>query len=468
MANLDYNPTKTLNRFHMSDKLARFVVGPLGSGKSFAMIMELLRRATEQAPDHSGIRPTKFAIIRNVMDQLRKTCLADVRALFDEAGILTYKVYEHTVYVEYPLEDDTIVKSEWQLTPIDSVEDTRKLLSLQLTGAWASEFRELDYRIIAAVLGRVGRYPPKARVKPTWEGLIAESNPFSEGSDWFENLALNLPKDWDYFKQPGGLSAGAENRSNLPTRYYERLVEGNGEEWVKVHVHGEYGDDLSGQAIFGRAFSRADNLMEDLVVNPQLPLMLAQDLGRTPTTLICQVDTRGRLLVFEEVLSEDMGLHQYITEKLTPLLHQERYSTTSRFVVMDPAGMTKSQLREETARDAFMNHGYSCHPATTNNVDARLRAVESLLLQNRGDTRALLIDPAYCPMLVRAMQHDYKYRRKKTGDLEETPSKTHPASDLADCLQYACLAVASDLPGRHAQSRTPRHQPVRISAAAWT
>lgn len=470
-----YTPPPTLVKFHWSKKLARFVVGPLGSGKSHAMIMELLRRSTEQAPDSNGIRPTRFAIIRNTLQQIRQTCLADIRQLFEEAGIINYKVYESTVYVQFDLADGTRVKSEWLLMPIDSTEDTRRLLSLQLTGAWASEFRELRYETVAAVLGRVGRYPSPARVKPTWQGLICESNPFSEGSDWFHNLEMNLPDDWDYWRQPGGLEPDAENTGNLPDRYYERLIQGNDEEWVKVHVHGQYGDDLSGQAVWKKAFDFDYHTATGLKVNPHLPLIIGQDLGRTPTSIIGQMSPMGQLLVFKEITSEDMGLHQFITSLLKPTMFKPPYSEAAHaFVVFDPAGMAKTQMSEESAYDVFKNHQVDAHPANTNDLDARLRAVEGLFMQNRGGKPAILIDRGGCPQLIKAIRHEYRYKRRKTGDIEDKPNKTHPWSDLADALQYLCLAVNANIPARIQRKSAARARRMsqqntrRISAAGWT
>lgn len=465
-----YSPTITLNKFHRSDKVARFIIGPLGSGKSFAMIMELLRRAVTQEPDSHNIRPTRFAIIRNTSAQIRDTCLADIQALFKEAGIMTYRVSDSRITMAFFLGDGTKVESDWLLIPIERREDTRKLLSLQLTGAWASEFRELDYSIIAAVMGRIGRYPSRARITPTWRGLIAESNPFSEGSDWYKNLVMELPEDWDFWQQPGGLSEDAENIANLDGDYYARLMNGTDEEWQKVHVHGQFGDDLSGQAVWGRAFNYKYHTKSGLQTNPELPLMVAMDLGRTPTALITQIDNFGRLLVIKEITSVDMGLHTFMGQLLIPTLAEDQFRTSSRYIVADPAGRQKSQISEESAFDVFRSHGFTAHPATTNDISPRLRAVESLLLQNRGDGAALVMDKDNCPQLIAACRHNYKYARKKTGVLDDKPEKLHPWSDLADALQYASLAVSANLPGRVSMYNTSRSKDAkpRVGARGWT
>src|SRR5215813_1713624 len=56
-----------------SDAFVRCIVGPIGSGKTSACIIELLRRASQQAPGPDGIRHTRFVVIRNSYPQLRDT-----------------------------------------------------------------------------------------------------------------------------------------------------------------------------------------------------------------------------------------------------------------------------------------------------------------------------------------------------------------------------------------------------------
>lgn len=464
---LDYTPPPTLHDFMLDPAFARFVIGPLGSGKSFACIMELFRRAVEQEPDVKGVRPTRFAIIRNTLQQIKQTCLSDIRSYLED--LADFKVSDSTIYFNFPLPDGTRVASEWLLMPIDTQEDTRRLLSLQLTGVWASEFRELEYSIVAAALGRVGRYPSVARVAPTWQGLIAESNPFSEGSDWYENLYLELPRNWSFYRQPGGLSKHPEYVSpQVSEEYYQRLMEGHNEEWINVHVHAEFGDDLSGQPVYKRSFDKDRHVVEGLKVNPNLPLMIEVDLGRTPTALISQINAQGSLMFLEEIVGEDIGLTGFLDTMLRPKLLERPYLGLSVFCTIDPAGRAKSQLSEDSALDIFEQGGFQVECAITNSLDTRLRTSERLLYENRGSDPAIQIDPAGCPMLIKALTYEYKFKRRKTGDIEDKPNKNHPWSDLGDCFQYGCLGLQSNLTGKIIARNTSRIKPPEFTAAAWT
>src|SRR5262245_24400391 len=312
------------------------------------------------------------------------------------------------------------------------------------------------------------------RVRPTWRGIIGESNPFSDGSDWHEHLELALPGRWGFWRQPGGLDPDAENRENLDEDYYERLCEGNDEEWIKVHVHAKNGDDLGGQAVFRKAFSEKMHVAhEPLQVNRMRPLIIAMDLGRTPCALLCQSDAFERLAVLAEITSSDRGLWQFISDLLMPVLVSARFTGMGMFVVFDPAGMAKSQLREENAVDIFRHFNLTSLPASTNVLDIRLKAVEGLMVGPlRGGNPGLVVDGPNCPQLIAALKHHYRYRRKKaTGEIEDLPEKKHPWSDLADALGYAALSVQLDLGGRWMrlqQMLSAPPAPPPFSARAWT
>lgn len=359
--------------------------------------------------------------------------------------------------------------SDWLLTPLERPEDARKLLSLNLTGALVEECREVRYEVTSALMGRIGRYPAPSRVKPTWEGVMFISNPWSEGSEYHDNFVLEKPDDWDFFQMPGGLDPNAENVEFLPDRYYERLMDGHSDEWIKVHVHGMFGDDMGGQAVYKSSFKTHDHTSEGMRVNPMLPILIGIDFGRTPACVITQEDVGGRVLVFEELTSNDMGLRQFCEELLLPRI-RTGYSQNRIFVVGDPAGVAKSQYSEETAYDVMEEFGLECVPAATNEPSQRLRAVEKYLLGTRQGSASFLINPSECPVLFRGFQRDYRYKKKRDGELTPTPDK-NDASHVHDALQYACLGHQSHYVGRRVMMATQQHvmtRRPRFSARGWT
>lgn len=477
----DYDPSSlkfitppTVGDFMLDDAFVRLIMGPVGSGKSAGCFMELLRRARLQAPNKDGVRQTRMAIIRNTLQQLRQTCLADIQLWLDP--IINYRVTDQTIQVRFPLPDGTTVESDWMLIPLDTPQDQQRLLSLNLTGAWVSEYREIKPSLIDALSGRLGRFPSKAICAPTWFGIVAESNPPDEDSEWYQKIELDLPSSWSFHRQPGGLTPEAENVENLPvlpdgTTYYENLAGSNNEDWVKIHVHAQYGKSLSGQAVFRASFKPDFHIVphESIIVSEHIPIMIGQDFGRTPASLLGQIDPRGRLVIFDELISEDMGIEQFAQSLLRPLLFAE-YTFNRVFMIGDPKGRDKTQVGELSPYDVLKGLGFEIHPAPTNSIEPRLLSVEQFLLQQSDGGPMLLISDK-CHNLTTAMKSLYRYKRKLNGALDAKPDKNHPASDVADCLQYMCLSCNANYLGRimdkmnRSRTRTRKKPPPRSS---WT
>lgn len=426
---LRYQPPPTVEKFMLDDEhIFRAIVGPIGSGKSMGCIMELLRRASTQIPNN-GVRYTRFALIRNTLQQLRQTVLTDIQAYL--GPIVHYYVTDSTVQLRGPLPDGTQLHSDWIMIPLDTKEDVRRLLSTQLTGAWINELREVPIEVVSGVLGRLGRYPSRLMGGPSWFGLISDSNPWDTDSPYHEAFVLNPSKGWQLYLQPSGLSPQAENVENLPPGYYETLSGDRDEGWVQVHVESQWGTSNAGQAVFRRSFHAPTHVREiRAVVNPHKPLMVGLDFGRTPCALITQVDTQGRLIIYKEIVTEGMGLLQMIQEHLKPALLGSPFDVNRVFIVGDPAGAQKSQITEETAFDTLRQEGFLAYPAATNSIEPRLLAVERLFRTTLMGEPAIQISREGCPTLIQALGNRYRYRRKRDGQFEDIPEKLHPWSDV--------------------------------------
>jgi hypothetical protein len=483
MPEISFAAPPTCASFMKSDVFGRLIAGPVGSGKTTACIFELFRRACEQQKAPDGIRYTRFAILRQTLSQLKQTVLKDIEQWLQ--GMCSYKVSDNTITIE--IGD---VRSQWIMIPLEDIEDQRRLLSMQLTGAWVSECIEIDVNLLPAIAGRCGRYPSAAQGGASWFGMIADTNMPSEGSDWHRFMLKPeeggiCPVDWETWIQPGGLDGNAENLNWLtqttetlklpiddPARiaqgrkYYERLSRSNGADWVKRYVHAQFGDDPSGTAVFRESFKSAIHCVDNLTPVFERPLLVGQDFGRDPCTLICQLDHRGTLLVLEEVIAEDIGLELHIERAVRPVLMGERYMGKPVAMLGDPAGVAKSNLSEETSFDALKRMGFLAYPAPTNDIDPRLRAVETFLMRQGG----VLIDRTRCPTLVRALGGAYRYAKTKAGIRKPLPSKSHPYSDIIDAFQYVCLVChgrMGELVARHLTRKRTATGP-RISSKAWT
>lgn len=479
--NVTYTAPPTCARFMQSEAFGRLIAGPVGSGKTTACLFELFRRAAEQTPAPDGLRYTRFAIVRQTLAQLKSTVLKDIMSWF--GSIAEYRVSESTVYFKHG-----DIRSEWLLIPLDNPEDQRRLLSMQITGGWLSEAVEMDLAIVSPLAGRCGRYPAANLGGASWFGLIADTNFPTEGSNWHKFME-EPPIDWCVYKQPSGMSPEAENlewltqtpdtlklpvtsevRKQQGRTYYERFIRSNAPDWCRRYVFAEYGPDPSGSAVFGQSFKNSVHVVDNLLPVSAHPIIVGLDFGRNPCAVICQLDHKGRLLVLEEVIAEDIGLELQLDRNLRPALMQERYLGKPVVVIGDPAGMQRSTSYEETSFDVVKRAGLMAYPGPTNSIDARLRAVESFLLGMRDGGPAILFDRDRCPKLIRGMAGGYRFARAKTGQLKPLPDKNE-YSHIADALQYAATAAhggLSNMITSRLRPRPTRDPNRRFNASAWT
>jgi hypothetical protein len=144
----------------------------------------------------------------------------------------------------------------------------------------------------------------------------------------------------------------------------------------------------------------------------------------------------GRLLIFASLTSEGMGITRFAQEKLKPLLI-ERFPGHPVLIIGDPAGSQRAQTDEKSCFDILKNMGLRVIPARTNATQARISAVEKFLALQVEGGPGMIIDPC-ATELISALRGGYKYKIKKSGELEDAPDKGS-ASHVADSHQYLCL-----------------------------
>lgn len=434
---IQYDPPPTVERFLASDAFVRCIVGPIGSGKSSGCVMEILRRAVEQEPGPDGKRRTRFAVIRNTYPELRDTTRKTFEQWIPDA-IGEWHEQEFTFRMSF-----NDVECEVLFRALDRPDHVKKLLSLELTGAYLNEAKEIARGVFDMLQGRVGRYPSKLQGGASWFGIWMDTNPCDTDHWIYKLLEEARPEGFELFRQPSGLSPHAENLANLPPGYYERLTAGKDADWINVYLRGQYGFVKDGKPVF----PEYNDAIHCVKVAPlsKAEVGFGSDFGLTPAAVLAQRDpSDGQVQIFRELVAQDLGAVSFGRE-LSRILKTE-CPGRSALGWGDPAGMQRSQVDERTPFDVLAAQGLPIGPAPTNDVMLRLEGVKGLLsrLTIRGRP-ALVIDPC-CTVLRKALGGGYCFQRVKVSGAEryrDTPAKNE-FSHVADALQYLAVGWGED------------------------
>jgi hypothetical protein len=442
-----FKPSPTGKKFHKAKEFVRAMMGPRGSGKSTHMSWELMYRGCSQKPGPDGIRRTRFAVIRNTYPELRDTTLKTWLTWFPEEYF--GKFNRHDMVHNISFRD---VNMEVIFRALDRPEDIKKLLSLELTGAWINEAREVVKGVIDGLIDAIGRYPRMQDGGPTWKGLLLDTNPCDTNNWWYKTFEQKKPDGWVLFKQPGGLmevdgkfviNPEAENIANLDGGYgyYLKGAAGASLDHIRVYYCGYYGFVKEGRAVYPEFYDHVHILPEPYLPHPALPVFVGLDFGLTPAAVFAQRQANGQWVWFKEIVTQDIGVERFAQIHLKTVLNQ--YSGFKIYVYGDPAGSVRTQTDEKTCYQILESEGISAEPAPGGNtLTLRREAVASALSRLIDGKPGLMISPE-CEMLRGAFQGGYHFRRVQvSGDerFQEQPEK-NMYSHVSEAGQYLMLGA---------------------------
>ena len=464
-----YRALPTLADFHASDAFYRGVMGPVGSGKSTAMCMELMRRAFSQPPGPDNVGRTRFAILRNSYRELSDTTLKTWLDWFPEHlfGVFEKTGMRHLVRLDGPRGP---VACEVLFRSLDRPGDVKKLLSLELTGAWINEAREMPKAVVDAVGDRVERFPPARDGGCAWAGVIMDTNP-PDADHWWHRLAEEeRPEGWAFFRQPGGLAEtasgrfepnpGAENLENLPPDYYARRMAGKSPSHVRVYYCSLYGLVQDGRPVYPEFVDRVHVAAGPIEPVEGRTLHVGLDFGLTPAAVMGQRLVSGRWVWLDELVACDMGMTRFAEVLLARL--NERYRDLEWRITGDPAGMQRSQVDERTPFDVLRARGLDARPAPSNDFLLRREAVALPLTRLVDGEPGLVVSPA-CRTLVQGMAGGYRYRRVEMPGEErfhDVPDKNR-FSHVCEAGQYLMLGAGEGVRVIRPESGQGRQRPGR-------
>jgi hypothetical protein len=468
---LDFEGSPTAYRFLNDNSFVRGLRGPVGSGKSYACAAEIMLRAVKQKPSpQDGVRYSRFVIVRNSYPELKTTTIKTWTDLFPENiwGPLRWTP-PITHHIKLPSRGDAAgIDCEVIFLALDQPKDVRKLLSLELTGAWVNEARELPKAVIDGLTHRVGRYPTKRDGGASWHGIWMDTNPMDDDHWWFrlaEKERISGKYAWKFFSQPGGvveadagdlpdnpeandfifaskkwwrLNPKAENIKNLPPGYYLQQLAGKNLDWIRCYAEGKYTYVQEGKAVWPEY---DDNVMsiDGLLPDPALPIQIGLDFGLTPAAVFGQRTPAGQWRVLHELVTFDIGL-----ERFGSYLMSEVHSKFPRYEVLvwgDPAGQQRDAIYETTAFEFLRTIGLRAQPTASNDFKVRREGAAAPMNRMVMGKPGLLVDKS-CKMLRKSLSGGYHFKRIAVGvgqeRFKDTPNKNEH-SHVGDAFGYLCL-----------------------------
>lgn len=438
----DYSDVPTLKKFTMDNSRVRMALGPFGSGKSSACVFDIMRRSvSEQKPSPDGIRRSRWAVVRNSYNQLKDTTIKTFHDWFPPRLFGEYRVTDHVyIITKFPG-----VHLEVLFRALDRPDQVSNLLSLELTGAWFNEAREIPSAIITAMDGRINRYPSMRDGGPSWTGMILDSNPPSDDSWLYKQFEVVRPDNWKIFKQPSGLSVHAENLTHLAKNYYVDLAKGKDEMYKRIYIDGMYGYLVSGKPVFQSFRDNIHVAPHQLEPQKGLDVLVGFDFGLQPSCVLAQITPLGQLRILDELVSDGMGLRQFCENQLLPLLRL-KYFGMNVMGFGDPSGTSRAPTDESTCFEVLQGPEVGLRnvvPAPTNAILPRVAAVENFLNKMYAGEPSFILSPN-CHYLRKAMNGGYHYEKDPRSLGEEykiMPAKNF-SSHICDATEYLCLFVA--------------------------
>lgn len=466
MSAFHFDKGTKLADFVSSNRNVDVIQGPLGSGKSYALCIRIMRHAQEQVRSPiDGLRHTRFAVIRNTMPDLRRSTIITWLRCFPEEsyGRFTYgAVMQHRIRFG---DVDTVV----DFMSLDKDDDIRKLRSTEYTGI---AFNELGFQdrqdLFIEARSRI-RYPPLEHggISP-WGGVIADTNAPDE-DNWFaamtgqvemppgltqdEMARYKWPPSWGFHMQPPALievrdergniadykvNPNAENLANLPANYYqEQIIGAPSKAWIDSRLMNRIALVVDGSAVWPMFTAETHVAREPLRPVEGHDVIVGVDFGRTAGAVFMQA-IGNRVFVQHELVWQNKS-----TTESAPLIKAMLAKHYPGYAVRgfgDPKGNDKGVNDSRTGYEVYAANGLKLVPAPglkMNMISTRVDAVASLLNQMEGGKPRFLLSPI-CRTLKAAMAGRYHNEKDETGELKPSKDKY---SHIADALQYACLGI---------------------------
>ena len=189
------------------------------------------------------------------------------------------------------------------------------------------------------------------------------------------------------------MNPDAENLTVLRPDYYERIIPGKKEDWIRVNLANQIGLSFDGKPVHPDYSDSTHTASEILQPVPGL-INVGIDFGLTPAAVFWQRQSTGVWYGLDEIVVEDgdaKGAGRRIKVKCAELVNKCPGGLT--FVYRgDPSGDSRVQTDSSTPFQILRANGVSALPCSTNDAELRRGALDRPLTRLiNGKARASVI-----------------------------------------------------------------------------
>lgn len=488
----EYNSLPTMDFFHQDPSRIRAIVGPVGSGKTSAAVIDI-EMITQDLRVYFGIKETRWVCIRNTYLELMDTCFQTV--LYWLRGGKWFD--KRKAYRWEDKANDKVI--ELMFRSCDRPGDVSKFKSMELTGYWADESIELTEELKLMIRNRIGRFPSKELVRQVVqaglpalceedlkrEGIttldgkvdfvtdslhfgIETTNPPDVEDAMYGDFKWMTPQDYedDETGEPyvygtpgpmipdGPISSRAplsgyagfwqpprENVKNLRKNYYEDLIVDytNEPDWILMYVEGKPGIIIRGKAVYHN-FKRDYHIAkQSLIWNGSTLYLGWDDSGNVPAAVVLQIVGPRSVQQLREYWADRMNIvdfGHYVINQINldfpgaVMKHWGDPAGEAKFSKPEGGGFTSNaQLLQEQC-------GLTIQPSE-NNLQARIESVDQQMARIDG----YACDPT-CIRTINGFIGGYCYPENRSimGEYLSNILKNR-FSHVHDALQYVMMRL---------------------------
>ena len=449
-----FKPAGPVSRaFIAGSEMSRFIMGPVGGGKTVSCVFARIVAAARMPPCKDGVIRDRFVVVRTNFRDAERTVLNSWKQWFPK----TYPGSSWsggndrpaTHILRWLLPNGLKVEAETLFLGIgdQSIEDV--LRGLEISGGWMNEADTLASNVLRYMEQRTGRYPKKEDLAdPAAKRVRTVLGDYNapDMDNWtYNDLVEEVAPHRRLYRQPSGLSPHAENLARLEPDYYQKIVAAEPDWYVRRFVHNEYGYSREGLPVY-RSFDQARHIAsEKLGPIAGLPLLIGLDAGLNPAAILGQPMATGQIRITDELVpGQGYGAERF-AEMLLDLLDRRYPMINDIRVWADPASQYGAD--REGGEMAWLDTMQVALrmpiriPANgSNELGLRLGAVEGELTKFiDGQSPRLLVSP-HCRLLNRGFMSGYRFKKLGGGSEKfslqpEKNEYSHPH----DGLQYLIL-----------------------------